>query len=392
VTPAYASCQRLSGELPDVSDDIFSFACLAYELLSGRHPYDRRSALVARDEGSKPRRIRGLPRRQWRALKSALAWEREQRPASMQDLLYDLVLHADAQERGARQPSGGAGLWVRAAMAAALVVLAAAAALTWNRWPADLRDNVGERLVATGDSLTQAVEAAGVWVTERLSAPGSDRGSATSVPGTAPGAAPAIESSPAAASPSTAAPLPLPPADLPNDGSDDVAAAPLTYSPANQAPVPAHQMAVAADQATAPPAPAAQPAPVDDAEAGDVAPAPASPAGDGPGTLEFSSDSVSVGESGSVARVKVRRRGGAAGEVSFDWATVDDSAIAGEDYAPATVREVMVDGQTGATLLIPIVADSVVEQTELFDVVIQDVSGAELGSLTHMPVIIVDDD
>ncbi len=45
-TPAYASCERLAGDLPDVRDDIFSFACLAYELLSGRHPFDRRSALV----------------------------------------------------------------------------------------------------------------------------------------------------------------------------------------------------------------------------------------------------------------------------------------------------------------------------------------------------------
>jgi hypothetical protein len=286
---------------------------------------------------------------------------------------------------------------VRAAMAAALVVLAAAAALTWNRWPADLRANVGERLVATGNGLTQAVEAAGLWVTDRLSAPGSEAGSAaTSVPDAAPAVAPAIGSSPAAASPSPAAPLPLPPADLPIDTPADLAAVPLTYAPANQQPVPPNQMAAAADQPTSPSAPAAQaaakPAPVDDAGAGDVAPATASPAGSGPGTLEFSSDSVAVSESGSVARVTVRRRGGSAGEASFSWTTVDDSAIAGEDYAPATVREVMADGQRGATLLIPIVADSVVEQTELFDVVIQDANGAKLGSLTRVPVIIVDDD
>jgi serine/threonine protein kinase len=47
-TPAYASCERLVGDLPDVRDDIFSFACLAYEVLSGRHPFGRGSALEAR--------------------------------------------------------------------------------------------------------------------------------------------------------------------------------------------------------------------------------------------------------------------------------------------------------------------------------------------------------
>ncbi len=92
-TPAYASCERLAGDLPDARDDIFSFACLAYELLSGRHPFDRRSALVARSEGRKPRRIRGLSRHQWRALKSGLAWARKDRPASMQELLDALVPH-----------------------------------------------------------------------------------------------------------------------------------------------------------------------------------------------------------------------------------------------------------------------------------------------------------
>ena len=52
----------------------------------------------------------------------------------------------------------------------------------------------------------------------------------------------------------------------------------------------------------------------------------------------------------------------------------------------------MAAGQTTATLLIPIIADSVAERTELLDVVIEDASGAELGSLTRVPVIVIDDD
>ena len=37
-TPAYASCERLVQERPDVRDDIFSFSCIAYELLAGEIP------------------------------------------------------------------------------------------------------------------------------------------------------------------------------------------------------------------------------------------------------------------------------------------------------------------------------------------------------------------
>jgi len=111
-----------------------------------------------------------------------------------------------------------------------------------------------------------------------------------------------------------------------------------------------------------------------------------------PGALGFASDTYTVSESDSMARVTVRRRGGAAGKASFAWHTADDSALAGEDYASAEGRETMAAGQTTATLLIPIIADSVAERTELLDVVIEDASGAELGSLTRVPVIVIDDD
>ena len=108
--------------------------------------------------------------------------------------------------------------------------------------------------------------------------------------------------------------------------------------------------------------------------------------------VEFTRHSFSVSEADPVVRLTVRRRGRAAEEISFEWHTVDDSAIAGEDYAPGTVEEVMAAGQTTATLVVPIVADSVAEYPELLQVVIGNPRGARVGAASRAPVIIVDDD
>src|ERR1700733_11207100 len=48
LTPAYASCDLLEGREPDPRDDLFSFACLTYELLAGEHPYQMRRSTEAR--------------------------------------------------------------------------------------------------------------------------------------------------------------------------------------------------------------------------------------------------------------------------------------------------------------------------------------------------------
>ena len=43
-TPAYASFEQLEGQEPGVTDDIYAFSCIIYELLSGKHPYQRLAA------------------------------------------------------------------------------------------------------------------------------------------------------------------------------------------------------------------------------------------------------------------------------------------------------------------------------------------------------------
>jgi serine/threonine protein kinase len=118
-TPAYASCERLVQEKPDVRDDVFSFSCIAYELLAGKHPFDRLSALRARNENRTPRRIGSLSRRQWHTLRKGLAWAREDRLASVRQLLDELGLKSP-ELTVAHAPQ-----WRHAATASVLALLGA---------------------------------------------------------------------------------------------------------------------------------------------------------------------------------------------------------------------------------------------------------------------------
>jgi serine/threonine protein kinase len=91
LTPTYASCELLENADPDPRDDIYGLACVAYELLTGRHPFNRLPADVARDSNLKPAPIKELTKKQWKALRQGLAFERASRPASVTQFLADLT-------------------------------------------------------------------------------------------------------------------------------------------------------------------------------------------------------------------------------------------------------------------------------------------------------------
>jgi serine/threonine protein kinase len=84
-TPAYACCELLDGRVPDPRDDLYALACIAYELLTGSHPFQRRRASEARDFGVVPVRPSGLNRRQWQTLAKGLSWHRAGRSISVGD-------------------------------------------------------------------------------------------------------------------------------------------------------------------------------------------------------------------------------------------------------------------------------------------------------------------
>ncbi len=84
LTPAYASLEMLQGKTALPGDDVYSLACMAYEMIRGRHPFIGTDGLpmpadIARAQGAKLDPIVGIPRRHMRALRRGLEFEREKR-------------------------------------------------------------------------------------------------------------------------------------------------------------------------------------------------------------------------------------------------------------------------------------------------------------------------
>ena len=94
MTPAYASPEMIDGLDPDPRDDVFALACIIYELLTGRHPFGRAPASVARAGNYIPQQPANLSSTQWRALQAGLHFDRAKRAASAEQLLSGLAPQA----------------------------------------------------------------------------------------------------------------------------------------------------------------------------------------------------------------------------------------------------------------------------------------------------------
>jgi len=135
LTPAYASCEMLEGREADRRDDIYSFACVIYEMLCGERPFGELTALEAREDAARMPPLRGLSREQNAALAQALAFDREARTGTVETLLAGLAAHTPLRARPL------------AFLGAAILVVIAAVCLTYllDRWWVSRHSVVVER-------------------------------------------------------------------------------------------------------------------------------------------------------------------------------------------------------------------------------------------------------
>ena len=324
-TPGYASCQVLEGQQPDASDDLFAFACATYLLLSGQHPFPKRTAVDARAQRVRPRRPPGLTGQQWRVLQDGLRWERHRRPSDIQKWLERFNLAGAAPHLpplsvlvDAEPPRKGRPL-VKAVLILGLLLLAAG----------------GYGVATNYDSLLQTVMG---W---------------SALANLAPSNTGALPPAPVAA-PQTPAP------DV--DGTAPIAAA-KPIAPATPTPMPAAR--------TVAPKP---PAHIETSTRAVKA---------WPAHIELATDTVEVEPGETSAWITVHRKGDPRGVASFTWWTESGTAKPVLDFSPVTPRaENIGSGKYTVSLNVAVSAKRRSRPKSFYVVIDQTESGAPLGART----------
>ena len=121
LTPRYASPEQCAGAPADQRDDVYALACVIYELLTGKHPFDGLSGLQAHVRQVQPARPPALDARRWEALKRGFAFERAARTARVAELIAGLKRDG-ARLTGPRIAAAVAALVVLGVLVGAAVV------------------------------------------------------------------------------------------------------------------------------------------------------------------------------------------------------------------------------------------------------------------------------
>jgi hypothetical protein len=392
---------------PDKRDDVFGIACLAYEMLSGRHPYNGNTAQEAYRAGLEPERVDGLGDREWRALWNALAVHRDDRTPNVAQFLNDFGA-AGIQKLRAVVAAGGEARAERAEPYVPAPAPAAAASPMAPMAPMAPAPVFGERPAREAPErrsvfgqlfLLLLVVAGGfaAWyyqeplrtfgsdligeVETRMASETATTDRAGDAP--APAATAPLERAPAVTDPEPAtvlAPGATPPpatATAPQPQIQQPAVAPPPAAPTTQQP-----------PVTAPAPAATQPEQVAPAPAPDPAPVAAA----GPASFGFQQDVVTVRESDVAARVTIRRSGNLSGTATVSWWTEPGTARPDADYADLGARiERFAPGEAMKTVFVPLTNDAAAEPAKSFSIYLGRGEGAE-SVAAEARVDIVDDD
>jgi serine/threonine protein kinase len=86
-TEAYATDEMVEGVDPHPTDDMYALGIIAYELLTGVHPYQRHSAPNARKLGIRFAPLKGVKRKEANAIERCLSFDRKLRPQNAGEFL-----------------------------------------------------------------------------------------------------------------------------------------------------------------------------------------------------------------------------------------------------------------------------------------------------------------
>jgi len=363
--PSYASCELLEGQRPDARDDLYALACVAYVLLSGDHPFKKRTAIEARTARLSPRRPPGLNGRQWQALRKGLSLDRDRRPADLEDWLRRLEVRRHSDRLPALslllRPSRSRRKFTAARALTAAAVLVLAAVL----WAVTDFESPGRLLARLGAEASIAVDKAGDSIARMTDSAPGDTDAANDGAGSAAGASAGNAATQSGAGPVPGADHPRAPA-MAAPGTPPV---PSTNAPSK----PIHSAARAAP----------------------VVSAPSARAGDQPlARIEFAQDTTEVLPGDPIAQVTIRRKGNLRSDATFTWWTESGTAKAGVDFVGVTPRVERIEaGKDRISLIVPVVYDSKRLETKNFYAVIdQPGPGASLGARTLAMVSIVPSD
>ena len=425
---------------PDKRDDVFGLACLAYEMLSGRHPYNGNTAQEAYRSGLEPERLENVTDRQWRAFTGALAVHRDDRTPNVQQFLDDLGVRASQKlksvvatprapvpvadepippptytapepppafprpvyaDRASRDAPERRGVFGK--LAVLLLVLGLGYAAWYYQdsirtFSSDLMTEVETRIAAEQAPSTRSpapptsvgapLESAPT-VTDpepaTVLAPGAN------VPESATARAP-VPKERAAAPPPEPAPVPRREATATPERQASVTPRRETAAPPRREPAPAPAPVQTRPAAPPPAVVERAPAPVREAPVEEApAPAPAPAVATGPTRFVFQQGVVTVREGDVAARITIRRSGDLSGSATVSWWTAQGTARADADYADLGARiERFEPGEASRTIYVPLTNDSMREPPKNFRVLLGRGEGGEAASETR--VDLVDDD
>jgi predicted Ser/Thr protein kinase len=153
LTPAYASPEMFLQGNPDPRDDIYALAVVAYEIMTGRHPFNGATAIKAAHEGMKVKRAAGMGRYQYKALLHGLAFKQADRTPSVAAFLDEIAGLFGVRGRAIRQA-------VVSTASTAVLVSVVAVAVWWFTRP-DPDKQLAQRVVEAATVQIQELERTG---------------------------------------------------------------------------------------------------------------------------------------------------------------------------------------------------------------------------------------